>query len=85
MLMLRAFPGLISGLALWVPAFVVWVILFALINSAFQRYATPLQTELPCETAGDLSRLVLTSNYEHFSGSAAQNAAISKEFVWKKL
>jgi len=81
----HAFPGVISGLALWIPAFVTWIILFALINSVFQRYATRLQTELPCETAGDLSRLVLTSNFEHFSPTAAQSTAISKEYVWKKL
>ena len=84
-LVVRAFPGVISGLAIWIPAFVTWIILFALINSVFKRYATRLQTELPCETAGDLSRLILTSNYEHFSPTAAKSTAISKEYVWKKL
>jgi acyl carrier protein len=81
----RGFPNVLSGLALWVPAFAAWVILFALINSVLQRYATRLQTELPCQTAGDLSRLVLTSNYEHFSPTATQNTTTSKEYVWKQL
>lgn len=84
-LMLRAFPGFISGLAIWIPAFAVWVILLASINSALKRSATSLQTDLPCQTAGELSRLVLNSNYEHFSPTAAQAAVISKEYVWKKL
>jgi acyl carrier protein len=81
----RAFPGIMSGLALWIPALAAWVILFALINAVLQRYATWLQTELRCQTAGDLSRLVLTSNYEHFSPTGAHNTATSKEYVWKKL
>jgi acyl carrier protein len=81
----RIFPGFITGLAIWVPAVAVWLILLAAINSALTRSATILQTELPCQTAGDLSRLVLSSNYQFFSPTAAQNTAISKEFVWKKL
>ena len=84
-LILRTYPGFISGLALWIPAFAIWMILFAAINSALKKSATSLQTELPCQTAGDLSRLILTSNYEHFSPTAAQNTATSKEYVWKKL
>jgi acyl carrier protein len=79
------FPGMISGITIWIPAFVLWIILSAVTHALFQRYASSLQTELPCQTAGDLSRLVLTSNYQHFSPTAAQNAAISKEFVWTKL
>lgn len=84
-LLLRTYPGLVSGLALWIPAFAVWMILFAAITSVLKRSATSLQTDLPCQTAGDLSRLILTSNYEHFSPTAAQNTTISKEYVWKKL
>jgi acyl carrier protein len=84
-LIVRAYPGFISGLFLWIPAFAIWIILLAVINQTLMRHATNLQTELPCETAGDLSRLVLTSNYEHFSPIGAQNSAISKEYVWKRL
>lgn len=79
------FGGVLSVFAIWIPAIAVWMIVFAAIDTLFQRYATTLKTELPCRTAGDLSRLILTANYEHFSPVAAQNSAFSKEDVWKKL
>jgi acyl carrier protein len=81
----RLFPGMVSALAIWVLAFVIWIILLSLINSTFQRYATSLKTELPTQTAGELSRLVLNANYEFFSPASTQNTATSKEYVWKKL
>jgi acyl carrier protein len=84
-LVLRTYPGFVSGLALWIPAFAIWMILFAAINSALNKAATSLRTGLPCETAGDLSQLVLTLNYEFFSPTATLNTATSKEYVWKKL
>ena len=83
--MLRAYPGFISVFALWIPAFAVWMLLLMAVNSAFKRWATSLQTELPCQTAGELSRLILSSNYEFFSPTAVQNTTMSKEYVWKKL
>lgn len=84
-LMLRTYPGFLSGFALWIPAFAMWMILFAAIHSTFKRSATWLQTELPCQTAGELSRLILTSNYQFFSPIGEQNTTISKDYVWKKL
>jgi len=84
-LLLRTFPGFASGLALWIPAFAVWMILFAGIDAILKRSGTSLKTELPCQTAGELSRLILASNYEYFSPAAAENTSASKEYVWKKL
>ena len=79
------FGEMISSFLIWISAVALWMIFFAAILSIVQRYATTLQTELPCQTAGDLSRLVLTMNYQAFSPSATQNAAPSKEDVWIKL
>jgi len=84
-LVLRTHPGFISGLALWIPAFAGWMILSAAISAVLNRSATSLQKELPCATAGDLSRLILSSNYEYFSPTAAQSTTASKEYVWKKI
>ena len=84
-LIVRIYPGFITGFALWIPAFAIWMILCAAINSLLMTHGARLQTELPCQTAGDLSRLILTSNYEHFSPTASQNQAVSKEYVWRKL
>jgi len=79
------FEGVVSLFAIWIPVFALWMIMFAAIHSALERHATPLKTELPCPTAGDLSRLVLTANYQYFPPAATQNSAITKDFVWKKL
>ena len=81
----RAFGGFVTSGEIWVPGFVIWIIFTAGLNSLINRSALSLQTELPCQTAGDLSRMVLVSNHEHFSPATGQDTVLSKDYVWAKL
>ena len=82
------------GFALWLgswpfPAFVLsailWVALSMASISLAERLAKQsLATELPTETAGELARVVLSLNCQHFTPSEP-NPKLTDEEVWSRL
>ena len=47
-------------------------------------FSTSLATELPADTAGELARVVLSLNHEHFAAPEAA-AKITNEDIWRRI
>jgi acyl carrier protein len=81
-------------IALWrgwwaVPVFIFcaifWILLSISSISLVERLsARLLATELPADTAGELARVVLSLNFEHFAPSESKTMP-SDEDVWRRL
>lgn len=64
---------------------VLWVALSIASMSIAKRLLSPkLATELPADTAGELARVVLSMNYQHFAPPEAP-AKPTNEEIWKRL
>jgi acyl carrier protein len=64
---------------------VLWVALSVASTSVAERMSSPrLATELPADTAGELARVVLSMNYEHFAPPEAPTKPTNED-VWRRL
>ncbi|HZB89492.1 MAG TPA: hypothetical protein VE291_12580 [Terracidiphilus sp.] len=86
--------AVLCALALWfgwstIPVFIIsavlWVALSIGCMSLAERLAAPaLATELPVDTAGELARVVLSLNYEHFVSSGISTKPTDED-IWRRL
>ncbi len=63
---------------------VLWIALTVAGCTVFERLSTSLATELPADTAGELARVVLSLNHEHFAAPEAA-AKITNEDIWRRI
>ncbi|HZB87167.1 MAG TPA: hypothetical protein VE291_00765 [Terracidiphilus sp.] len=66
-------------------AYILWLVWAGLFQALLLRLTPSLARETPVTTAGDLARIVLSSNFAEFAPSATTDTVLSKEYVWKRL
>jgi hypothetical protein len=72
------------GLVLFIPGFILWIILGTVLSNLLIRMNVSHATELPANTAGELAQIVLGLNQEHFQ-LKEQSEKMSNEAVWLKI
>lgn len=76
-------PG--DGLSFWAPALCAWIVTFIIILGALTRWTSFLATEIPCQTAGELARVVLHKNFSVFAPASGVSQPLSREVVWERI
>ncbi len=74
-----------SGFVLALLAVLLWLLLMLATRMILRRAYNRIALDLPAETAGDLTRLVLMMNFDTFATHADPHEPLAHEAVWSRI